>query len=384
MTTDKSASAQTEQKTPLEERLITLIKANGPISIADYMADALAHPQEGYYTARQSIGADGDFITAPEVSQIFGELIGAWMVQTWLELGSPKEFALIELGPGRGVLMEDALRTAALRPEFLNAASLIFVEASGRLRHEQRQRLKAFSSRLAWADDLQQAFEKAPPGAPIILIANEFFDCLPIRQFQRTGDGWRERMITICDKQERLVFTTAPTPPAPAIVIAPSDGHDEDAPQEGTIFELCADGTAHIEAIARKITAQKGRALIIDYGRQKSGFGETLQAVRAHQFWPVLSAPGLADITAHVDFETLAGAAVEMGAGVYGPLAQGTFLQNLGLGMRLERICAGKSAAEQAALHTGAHRIAAPSQMGELFKALCLSSADLPPAPGFQ
>ncbi len=380
---DTPSSATGVEKTPLEERLIALIRANGPISIADFMADALAHPQDGYYTARQAIGKDGDFITAPEVSQIFGELIGAWMVQTWLELGSPKEFALIELGPGRGVLMEDALRTAALRPDFLSAASFIFVEASGRLRHEQRRRLKAFSSHLHWADDLGEAFDKAPDNAPTILIANEFFDCLPIRQFLRTPEGWRERMITTAHDEDSLVYTTASIPPSPAIPIPPSEGPDSGAPQEGAVFEFCAEGLTHAEKIAKRLIAHKGRALIIDYGRLKSGFGDTLQAVRAHQFWPVLSTPGLADITAHVDFETLAAAAMETGAGVYGPMSQGVLLQNLGLALRLERLCAGKSAEEQASIHAGAHRIAAPSQMGELFKALCISSPDMPPAPGF-
>ena len=366
-------SQKTAETTPLEERLITLIKANGPITVADYMADALGHPHEGYYTTRKCIGADGDFTTAPEISQIFGELIGLWLVQSWIDLGEPKSFKLVEMGPGRGVLMADILRAAQLRPEFLNAAEVWLVETSGRLRHEQQQRLRDVRPTVDWADSLDDV-----PEGPALIIANEFFDCLPVRQFIRTPSGWRERLVGLSAHETSLAFTHAGSPPAPETPLPPK----EDV-EEGAIVEICDEQEALATALASRLIEQSGRALVIDYGRMKSGPGETLQAVRGHEYWPVLSSPGRADITAHVDFEALGATVMETGAGAYGPVPQGTFLEKLGLPLRVERLCAGKSPKEQADIHAGAHRISAPSQMGEIFKAFCISSPTLPPPPGF-
>ncbi|MEX0646128.1 MAG: SAM-dependent methyltransferase, partial [Parvularculaceae bacterium] len=211
MSVDKASA----EKTPLEERLIDLIKANGPISVADFMADALGHPHDGYYMSQAPIGAEGDFTTSPEISQIFGELIGLWLVQSWIEMGEPKSFNLIELGPGRGVLMADILRAAQLRPQFLNAAGVWLVETSGRLRHEQQRRLRGCAIPPLWIDDVA----KIPP-APSLIIANEFFDCLPIRQFELTRGGWRERLIDIADDGQSLAFTLAKTPQSHQIALA--------------------------------------------------------------------------------------------------------------------------------------------------------------------
>jgi NADH dehydrogenase [ubiquinone] 1 alpha subcomplex assembly factor 7 len=362
------------EKTALEERLIDLIKANGPITIADFMADALGHPHDGYYMSSSPIGASGDFTTAPEISQVFGELIGLWLVQSWTEMGQPKAFNLVELGPGRGVLMSDVLRASQLRPAFLRAAAVWLVETSGRLRYEQQMRLRAQSAKPQWADDFT---EIAP--APYLIVANEFFDCLPIRQFERTNTGWRERLVGLSGDHASLSFVHASTPPPPDIDL-PDPSHVE----LGTVIERSAPSVSAIRQIASALVEHGGRALIIDYGQLGTGKGDTLQAVRRHRYWPVLSSPGKADITAHVDFEALSRAAVEEGAACWGPVAQGAFLNRLGLPARVAALSAGKDEAEIEKIRSGVHRIAAPEEMGEVFKVMCVSSPTLPTPAGFE
>lgn len=361
------------ERTALEERLIELIRSRGPISVADYMQDALLHPHDGYYMTQAPIGAKGDFTTAPEISQIFGELIGLWLVQSWIDMGSPSAFNLIELGPGRGVLMQDILRAAKLRPAFLDAAHVWLVETSGRMRHEQERRLRNAGIATDWAD----RFAAAPPG-PFLLIANEFFDCLPIRQFIRLETGWRERLVGLDAEGARLDFVRADAPPAASVNLP-----DKDDCAPGDIFEWCEPADAMVEEISRALLDHGGRALIIDYGHLHGGVGDTLQAVRRHAPWPILSSPGKADLTAHVNFEALARTAFASGVAAHGPVSQGAFLAELGLALRLERLSAGKSAEEAATLTSGAHRISSPAQMGELFKVLCLSSPGLPAPAGF-
>jgi len=361
------------ERTALEERLVALIRARGPITVADYMADALFHPQDGYYTSRSPIGADGDFTTAPEISQIFGELVGLWLVQAWTDMGSPPAFNLIELGPGRGVLMHDVLRAARLRPSFLDAAHVWLVETSGRMRLEQRRRLKDTGAQIDWAD----RFADAPP-APTLLVANEFFDCLPIRQFVRGSTSWRERLIGLSPDGAGLEFVEARTPPEPSLDLPPKDDV-----AVGAIYELGEAAETAAEEIARALAERGGRALLIDYGHLHDGFGETLQAVRRHAYWPVLASPGAADITAHVNFERLTRAAFNAGSCAHGPVPQGAFLERLGLPFRLERLSAGKPPEEVATLHRGALRLSSPSQMGELFKAFCISGPGLPAPAGF-
>jgi len=362
------------ERTALEERLVALIRARGPITVADYMTDALFHPQDGYYTSRSPIGADGDFTTAPEISQIFGELIGLWLVQSWTDMGSPSSFNLIELGPGRGVLMHDVLRAARLRPSFLDAAHLWLVETSGRMRLEQRRRLKDSGVKIDWADRFADI-----PHAPTLLVANEFFDCLPIRQFVRRATGWRERLVGLGADGAGLAFLESPTPPEPSL-----DLPSRDDAAEGDIYELSEAAVAAAEEIARTLAENGGRALIIDYGHLHEGFGETLQAIRRHAFWPVLSSPGAADITAHVNFERMTRAAFNAGASAHGPVPQGAFLERLGLPFRLERLSAGRTPEDVRTLHEGALRLVSPNQMGELFKAFCVSGPGLPAPAGFQ
>lgn len=358
---------------PLEERLIDLIRLKGPISIADYMADALGHPHDGYYMSQTPFGGDGDFTTAPEISQIFGELIGLWLIEAWRAMGSPADFNLAEFGPGRGVLMDDVLRTTRMRPKFAESAQLWLLETSGRLRLEQQKRLKTSGLKPLWADDLADI-----PAAPSLFIANEFFDCLPIRQFERVERGWRERFVGLNDDQSGLAFTLGKTPP-PAEFRLPPDEESE----PGDIFEISFAARDFVAELSRFVVEHGGAALIIDYGHFASGFGDTLQAVRGHQFWPPLASPGRADLTAHVDFAALSDIAIDAGAAVYGPAAQGRFLNRLGLNLRTEMLCKGKSEDEQQSIRAGAERLAAPDQMGEIFKVLCIAAPTHQAPAGF-
>ena len=362
------------QKTPLEERLIEMIKLKGPITIADYMSDALGHPHDGYYMTNTPIGATGDFTTAPEISQVFGELIGLWLVDAWRGMGSPKSFNLIELGPGRGVLMEDMLRAARLRPEFTSAANLWLLETSGRLRVEQQKRLRASEVKPLWADDLSDI---AP--APSLIVANEFFDCLPIRQFQILNGAWRERLVGLNSAETSLDFVHDATPPPEDFKLP-----DPSACAEGDIFEVSFSGRSFTAEICAILKEHGGHALIIDYGHMQSGLGDTFQAVRKHEYWPPLQAPGAADITAHVDFQALSQIAIDQGVSVHGTVTQGLFLENLGLNLRLEMLAKGKTPEEEANIRAGVHRIAAPSQMGEIFKVVCFSAPQLPSPAGFE
>lgn len=369
-----TAPAPAAERTPLEERLVDLIKVNGPVTVADFMADALGHPHEGYYMRGASIGADGDFTTAPEISQVFGELIGLWLVEAWQAMGAPGAFNLIELGPGRGVLMADILRAARLRPNFARAAQVWLLETSGRLRLEQQKRLKPAGVKPLWADELADI-----PPAPSLIVANEFFDCLPIRQFQRVKTGWRERLVGLDASGERLGFTLGRTPPPPDLALP--DGDDGEV---GDVFEISPEARHMASDLSRLLIEQGGHALIIDYGHMERGFGDTLQAVRNHQYWPPLAAPGHADLTAHVDFEAVADAAIEAGANVSGPVTQGRFLDRLGLSLRVEALARGQSPAAADAIRAGAARIAAPNAMGELFKVLCISAPSLAVPAGFE
>jgi len=358
----------------LESRLKTLIRQRGPISITDFMIDALSHPHEGYYMNTNPIGQGGDFTTAPEISQIFGEIIGLWLLQSWIDMGSPKSFNLVELGPGRGVLMADILRAARLRPEFISAAHIWLVETSGRLRHEQQKTLRIHKdAKINWADRV----EDIPP-APCLMVANEFFDCLPIRQFERQHLGWHERYVGL-DHKDQLSFITMP---APTHVEHPLANNNEAKP--GDIIELCQPALEVTSTLTRFLLEHGGHALIIDYGNYSSSFGDSLQAVRDHQYWPVLKMPGKADITAHVDFQRLLDTALHEGASVYGPQAQGRFLDRLGLSFRIEALCRNKTQEQQDTIRAGAERIASSSQMGELFKVLCISSPNLTPPAGFE
>jgi NADH dehydrogenase [ubiquinone] 1 alpha subcomplex assembly factor 7 len=357
----------------LDDRLRRLIFDHGPISVARYMALALAHPTHGYYRRRDPLGVAGDFVTAPEVSQLFGELVGLAIVQHWLDLGRPARVALVELGPGRGTLMADALRAARVVPEFPAAVTVHLVETSPVLRERQAAALPGLPVR--WHDELAGV----PTDRPLLLVANEFLDALPVRQFVRQAGRWHERMIGV-DDQGALRFAAAPyATPFPQAVAGVSE-----EPPEGTLLELGPARQALAEAIASRLAAQGGLALLIDYGSDAPVMtGDTFRAVRRHEAADPLEAPGETDLSAHVDFRAVAMRAVAAGAVAYGPLSQGEFLGRLGIAQRLRRLLERATADQRDALESGCSRLVAPDAMGGLFKVLALTTGGGPVPPGF-
>lgn len=349
--------------TELAQIIAARIAATGPITLADYMADCLLHPQHGYYTTRMPFGAAGDFTTAPEVSQMFGELMGLALAQSWLDQGAPAPFTLGELGPGRGTLMADVLRATWAVPGFHAAAQVVLVEASPALRITQAKRLHPHPVR-------HEATLASLPDQPLFLLANEFFDALPIRQFQHDGNHWRERLVGLRDGH--LVFGLSdPIPRAP-------DAPAFAAPEPGRVVELCPQAHPVAQDIGQRIRTQGGVALIVDYGGWRSA-GDTFQALRAHQFVDPLAEPGLADLTAHVDFEALAHSA----ALPYGYAEQGAFLSRLGIDARAAKLAQSLTGAALQS-HLAAHRrLTHPAEMGSLFKVLGLYCPGSPPPPGF-
>jgi NADH dehydrogenase [ubiquinone] 1 alpha subcomplex assembly factor 7 len=348
--------------TPLEAEIHRIIAFDGPIPVADYMRLCLAHPKYGYYVTRDPLGPLGDFTTAPEISQMFGELIGAWAAAVWRQMGAPR-LNLVELGPGRGTLMADALRAEKAIPEFRAATSIHLVETSPVLRTLQEKTLGA-DTPTAW----HQRVEDLPDG-PTIAIANEFVDALPVDQLVKDGDGWHLRMVGLVD--DRLSFVVSPDR---------VPGREDDAPA-GAILELRRDQP--FAWLARRIAQHGGAALIIDYGHVASGFGETLQAVRGHKFADPLSEPGQADLTTQVDFAALARTARREGASAHGPVTQGDFLRRLGIAQRAARLKQNATPQQAADIDAALARLTAPDQMGELFKVLAIGDPKLGPLPGF-
>ena len=362
------------EATPLQAELRRMIEAEGPMPVARYMALCLSHPQYGYYRTRDPLGAAGDFTTAPEISQMFGELLGLWAAAVWQLMGSPPGLSLVELGPGRGTLMADALRAATLVPAFRDAAAVHFVETSPVLRERQRWTLASAASQPTWHDDIDTL-----PRSPIIAIANEFFDALPIHQAVKTAAGWRERLVGL-DARGALAFGLSPTPLPGFQQRLPHRLHD--AP-DGAIYEWRP--PHQFEEIFGRVAGIGGAALIVDYGHVQSGFGDTLQAVRRHGFCDPLNAPGEADLTAHVDFEALADTAHRMGARVHGPATQGDFLRRLGIETRAARLKAAATPAQAEAIDGALQRLTGDgaSQMGALFKVMAVAHPALAALPGF-
>jgi len=355
----------------LAARIARHIRATGPLSVAAYMTMALHDREAGYYARHSPIGAAGDFVTAPEVSQIFGELIGLWCADLWDRMGRPARITLAELGPGRGTLAGDLLRAAAALPPFRCALDLVLVEASPVLRRVQQQRLAA--ARPRWVEH----FEELPPG-PLLLVANEFFDALPIRQFVRGRAHWAERRVGL-DPAGNLVFIAGPEDPAIDLLV-PAALRTAGC---GAVAEICPPALALTAALGRRLTEAPGAALIVDYGYFPSALGPTLRALRQHRPVPVLAAPGTADLSAHVDFAALAEAARAAGAASFGPVPQGRFLQALGAELRLAALAAGATPTQRRDLASGLERLLDPREMGTLFKALALVSPGLPAPPGF-
>lgn len=359
--------------TPLRAKLEERIAREGAISVHDYMEACLADRAAGYYLTRQPIGLTGDFITAPEISQIFGELIGAWVAAMWRVMGAPERVVVAELGPGRGTLLADALRVFKAVPGLLESMSLALIETSPVLREIQRETLRASPLPPRWFDGLEDI-----PHGPLIVIANEFVDALPIRQWVRAGGTWRERGVGLTADGGFAFGAGAAVSldalPAPLWRLEAVDG---------TIVETRPGAKALIHTLAARAEAAPMAALFVDYGYAESGPGDTLQAVRAHLYADPLEAPGVADLTAHVDFAALKETASALGLATFGPMPQGEFLLKLGLEARLARLSGEATGAQAEALRSGAARLADPRQMGALFKVLAVQSSGLAPAPPF-
>lgn len=349
--------------TPLKRRLIERITVSGPMTVAEYFAACLFDPAQGYYTTKEPFGRGGDFITAPEVSQMFGELLAVWIVRNWDAMGRPAAFALAEIGPGRGTLMADMMRTLA-RIEggaCLAGTSVFLIEASPRLAAIQKQKLADAPVTPQWLATID-----ALPDLPLVILGNELFDAIPIRQFVRTKNEWRERMVTVTPDEMDLGFAIgAATLPDAGLAWTASP------PREGDILEVAPARLALMEGIASRIAASGGAGLFIDYGFGAPGFADTLQAMKDHEFDPVLAHPGEADLTSHVDFSALS--AVARAQGVFTRFKhQGDFLLKLGLLERAGALGAGKDEATQERIRSEVERLAGPDQMGDLFKVLAV------------
>jgi SAM-dependent MidA family methyltransferase len=352
----------------LEERLKARIRVQGPITVADYMTACLHDPSDGYYAVRPRIGSEGDFVTAPLISQMFGELLGLWAVETWRRLGAPERFRLVEVGPGDGTLMDDALRAARVDPGFLQSAELVLVEPSRPLREAQARRLSGADLEPRWVSDLSGL----EADLPIILMANEVLDCLPARQFVRTEDGWAERRVGL-DHEETLRFGLAPSAEPPVSVKA----------TPGQVVEVSAAQAAFGQKLGELIGAATGAALLIDYGRAHPEPGDTLQALIRHTKVSPLHRPGHADLTVWADFPTVLAAALPAGADVTGVISQSGLLRTLGIEARAAALARANPEATPTLARQGA-RLVDPDQMGELFKAAAIFAPRSLTVPGFE
>ncbi len=354
----------------LSELLIDTIRSKGPMTVADYMAQALGHEEYGYYMRRDPFGHKGDFITAPEISQIFGELLGAWVAAFWQQMDGG-DFALVELGPGRGTLMKDILRVTAPVPDLHESMCVVMVETSPALRRMQEVTLVGAHSRIGWQPDIDDL-----PRMPIIVIANEFFDALPIRQFVKTPDGLQEKLVDIDpDDDSKLCFIIQEM----GIRLVKGGAYSGDE----VVVESSPATRTIAGDLAQHLHAFGGGGLVIDYGYAGGSRGNTLQAVKNHGFHPVLETPGEADITAHVDFDTLSDSFTEQGILTYGPVPQGTFLTRLGAEIRAESLLRNASKQQQDEIIAGLTRLVSPNEMGELFKAMSFVADEFIPA-GFE
>jgi NADH dehydrogenase [ubiquinone] 1 alpha subcomplex assembly factor 7 len=355
--------------TTLLDGIKALIAQAGPITVERYMALALGDPDLGYYMSRNPFGASGDFTTAPEISQMFGELLGLWAAEVWSSMGSPNPVHLVEVGPGRGTLMSDALRAARIAPEFRAALDVWLVETSPTLAATQHELLLDSGVAVAWTQHLGEI-----PDGPAIVLANEFLDALPVRQFVRVGGQWRERTVRL-DKDGNLAFDVA----------AAAERDIKGNARNGEILEVNPSGHRFMFQLGSRLVKQGGAALIVDYGHSITGVGDTLQALRAHRYVDPLAAPGECDLTAHVDFAAMTRSASATGAAVYGPIDQGDFLRAIGIDLRTKALAERADSERAEELRRTRDRLVGKGkgEMGALFKAMAVANRKLPPPPGF-
>ncbi|MEW7006403.1 class I SAM-dependent methyltransferase [Lentilitoribacter sp. EG35] len=358
---------------PLEKKIRDLITQTGPISVADYFAICLADPEFGYYMTKDPFGVAGDFTTAPEISQLFGEMIGVYLVQSWQTQAPVGPIRIIEIGPGRGTLMADALRVIAkLAPSLLEQATVHMVETSPKLRKIQKETLANYEDKLSWHNSFEDV-----PGGFFLLLANELFDAIPLRQFIKTDVGFRERTVTV-NASDELAFSVGVAGIDSDLL--PSNHKDQPA---GTVFEIAPARVNVMTAIATRLVKEGGSALVIDYGYLATGFGDTLQAIHKHEFDPPLANPGQADLTSHVDFEMLMRTAHAAGAHIHGVMYQGDFLVGLGLLQRAGMLGQDKDHETQQEIRSAVERLVGEGSgnMGELFKVLAMSGQEVKLAP---
>ena len=349
-------------RTPLHEIIRKLIKSAGPMPVSRYMQLCLTHPEHGYYVARDPLGREGDFTTAPEISQMFGELIGLWAAAVWREMGTPQTVNLIELGPGRGTMMADALRAVRVVPPLYQAIVVHLVEINLKLRDKQRTTLSGRN--VTWHDSLADV-----PRGPSIIFANEYFDVLPIHQMVKSEHGWHERVVAMAS-DGALYFDIAREPTPQFEVLLPKAVRSAAV---GAVFEWRPDH--EMMQIASRVRTDGGAALIIDYGHAHSEVGDTLQAIARHSYADPLESPGRADVTAHVDFEALARAAEDVGARVHGPVLQSEFLQRLGIEARAATLSAKATPQNAEDIVAAMRRLTGHGSggMGDLFKVIAIS-----------
>lgn len=360
------------EPTALYGKIRTLIERGGPIGVDRYFHLCVADPEFGYYKTREPFGTAGDFVTAPEISQLFGEMIGLFLVQAWQGAGWPTAMKLCELGPGRGTLMADMLRVLKqVAPTLYAACEVHLVETSERLRSVQRETLVGSGKTIAWHERIEDV-----PAGPALIVANEFLDALPVRQFVMHDRGFCERVVAL-GEDGALQFAVGEIPADAALP------HDAAAQPEGTIYEQAPLREAVALTIADRLARQDGLALFIDYGHIVSGYGDTLQAVRRQAFDDPLAHPGEADLTSHVDFDAIAVACESVGAQALLPMTQGDFLLRMGLVERAGQLGRDKGPARQAAISEAVERLAGhgPGKMGELFKVLAVTGSRSVPPP---
>jgi len=355
---------------PLKQKIAQSIAITGPMPISQYMHLCNAHPDLGYYSTGNPVGKDGDFITAPEISQMFGELIGLWCLQAWQAMGSPDPVQIVELGPGRGTMITDVIRSIKSSREFADATQICLVETSASLQVQQRSKLSETDMRVDWVENIEQL-----PPIPAIFIANEFLDALPFRQFVKTNDGWQELCVGLNGEPDssQLAFVIGSSGLEENLL---PPGHENEP--VGAIFEHAPAREAITILIAEHIKTNGGAALLIDYGHQKSGFGDTFQAVQSHQPVPTLANPGNSDLTSHVDFQAIGDIAIRSGVNASRIVTQQDFLLAMGLLERAGRLGHGKSALVQQNIQQDVERLVGDEQMGQLFKVLCLTRHDCP------
>ncbi len=360
--------------TPLDIKIRDQIKADGPLRVSEFMEIALSDPSHGYYLTRDPLGEAGDFITSPEISQVFGEIIGLWCAVAWQDADTPRKINLVELGPGRGTLIADILRTARnVMPEFAEAIDVHLVETGAVLREQQRSSLNDYD--VEWHD----RFDSVPEG-PLLIVANEFFDALPIEQYIQTEEGWQERRLFIDKENENLFF--GPYPPASKNLIAIPDVIRDSS--VGSIFERSVAAEQVVGEITDRMVTEGGAALIIDYGHVRHGVGDTLQAIRSHKYHDPLLGVGEIDLTAHVDFAALQSAAQASKGAVFGPIFQGEFLTALGIEQRTNALTKNAPTEQADVLTSGSRRLIAADGMGTLFKIMSITPSAENSSAGFE